>query len=191
MLKRELREWRQHERAQYTPANVEKWSLEICQLFFATFDLRTIQALHIFLPIQRKNEVDTWPIIKKLRTDFPEIKIAVSVADTFKNTLTHFWLQPDTKLVQSKWGIPEPENAQPISVSEIDLVLVPLLAFDEKGHRVGYGKGFYDRFLAQCKPDTLKIGLSFEPPVAVIPDFQESDIALNFVITPTQIFKFI
>ena len=190
MVKGELRKRMLQKRAQYTPAEVEKWSQEICRQFFTFFDLNDVKTLHIFLPIQHKNEVNTWPIIKKLQTDFPEIRIAVSVANTQQYTLTHYWLEPETLLVNSKWGIPEPENAQSLSVSEIDLVLVPLLAFDEKGHRVGYGKGFYDGFLRECQPNTLKIGLSYEPPVAVISDFHEGDVELNFAITPTRVFKF-
>lgn len=190
MVKGQLRKLMLQKRAQYTPDAVQEWSQYICRQFFAAFDLGFIKTLHVFLPIQHKNEVNTWPIIHKLQIDFPEIKIAVSVANTHEYTLTHYWLEPETTLIKSKWGIPEPENAQSISVSEVDLVLVPLLAFDEKGHRVGYGKGFYDGFLRECKPNTLKIGLSFEPPVDVISDFHQGDVELNFAITPTRVFKF-
>ena len=68
--------------------------------------------------------------------------------------------------------------------SEVDVVLVPGLAFDEGGHRVGYGRGFYDRFLALCRPDCLKVGLSYFEPISQITDIHAGDIRLDLLITP-------
>ena len=70
------------------------------------------------------------------------------------------------------------------------MVFIPLLAYDKTGNRVGYGKGFYDRFLAQCKPETLKIGLSFFE--AENEDFitSEDDVRLDYCVTPNQVFQF-
>ena len=70
------------------------------------------------------------------------------------------------------------------------MVLVPLLCFDENGYRVGYGKGFYDRYLKQMNSKTIKIGLSLFPPVKLITDTSDWDVKLDFCITPEQIFKF-
>ena len=70
------------------------------------------------------------------------------------------------------------------------MVFVPLLAYDKQGNRVGYGKGFYDNFLSKCKPETIKIGLSFFPPEDKIDDVFESDVKLNFCVTDSQIFEF-
>ena len=70
------------------------------------------------------------------------------------------------------------------------MVLVPLLGFDERGHRVGYGKGFYDRFLAECNPKIQKIGLSLFEPVAQIDDTSDFDIPLDACITPNRIWYF-
>jgi 5-formyltetrahydrofolate cyclo-ligase len=67
---------------------------------------------------------------------------------------------------------------------------VPLLAFDEKGFRVGYGKGFYDRFLKQCKDGGIKIGLSYFNPIDTIEDAGEFDVPLNFCITPQKVYVF-
>jgi 5-formyltetrahydrofolate cyclo-ligase len=160
-------------------------------LFLNNFNLENIRTAHVFLPIRRKNEINTWLIIQKLRTDYPALKVAVSVSNTQEYTLSHFWLQPQTELQENKWGIPEPQNAEAVPVEAIDLVLVPLLAFDKLGHRVGYGKGFYDRFLKACRPETIKIGLSLEAALAQISDVHADDIMLDYAITPTQILKFI
>ena len=70
------------------------------------------------------------------------------------------------------------------------MVLVPLLCFDESGHRVGYGKGFYDRFLTKCRPDTQKVGLSYFPPVKEITDADSFDIRLDLCLTPEKVWRF-
>ena len=67
---------------------------------------------------------------------------------------------------------------------------MPLLAFDKQGHRVGYGKGFYDVFLNKCKPETIKIGLSFYEAEDAIDDVFENDVKLDYCITPKTIYTF-
>ena len=74
--------------------------------------------------------------------------------------------------------------------AEIDLVFVPLLAFDKKGFRVGYGKGFYDKWLAGCRPDCIKVGFSYFEPVESIDDRHEFDVPLNLCITPHNVYVF-
>lgn len=94
------------------------------------------------------------------------------------------------ELALSDWQIHEPSHNETIASNEIDLVIVPLLAFDERGYRVGYGRGFYDRFLAQCRPDAQKIGLSYFPPVERIDDVNEFDIKLDSCVTPGKVWRF-
>jgi 5-formyltetrahydrofolate cyclo-ligase len=102
----------------------------------------------------------------------------------------HYLLTDNTKLTISEYGIPEPVEGIEVPSNKADVVFVPLLAFDTKGHRVGYGKGFYDRFLMECKPDVIKIGLSFfeaeEELIAVNP----TDVALDFCVTPKKVYAF-
>jgi len=96
----------------------------------------------------------------------------------------------ETDFVVNAYGIAEPINGEWITPEEIDLVFVPFLACDEKGYRVGYGKGFYDRFLASCRPDILKIGFSYFEPVEHISDINQFDVPLNICITPNRIYEF-
>ena len=70
------------------------------------------------------------------------------------------------------------------------MILVPLLAFDRKGMRVGYGKAFYDKFLAGCKPDIIKVGVSILDPVESIDDVYEHDVPLSCCITPKEFYDF-
>ena len=70
--------------------------------------------------------------------------------------MTHYLLTDNTKIKKNKYNIPEPIDGIEVPDNKIEVVFVPLLAFDKKGHRVGYGKGFYDHFLSGCQPNTIK-----------------------------------
>ena len=143
---------------------------------------------HIFLPITEHHEVNTEFILHLLSGKDKEI--IVSKADFSTRNITHFLLTDNTKIKKNEYGIPEPVDGIEVPSTKIDVVFVPLLAFDKKGHRVGYGKGFYDKFLSECKPDTIKIGLSFFEPEELIADVFESDIKLDYCVTPDSIHAF-
>ena len=87
-------------------------------------------------------------------------------------------------------GIPEPLSGVAITPQQIEVVFVPLLVFDLLGHRVGYGKGYYDRFLGECRKSTIKVGLSFFDPVNKIEDIDNHDIALDYALTPRETYAF-
>lgn len=143
---------------------------------------------HIFLPITEHHEVNTEFILHLLSGKDKEI--IVSKADFSTRNMTHFLLTDNTKIKKNEYGIPEPVDGIEVPSTKIDVVFVPLLAFDKKGHRVGYGKGFYDKFLSESKPDTIKIGLSFFEPEELIADVFESDIKLDYCVTPDSIHAF-
>jgi 5-formyltetrahydrofolate cyclo-ligase len=95
-----------------------------------------------------------------------------------------------TEFAISEWGIPEPVGGMIMEAASFDVILVPLVAFDKNGHRVGYGKGFYDRYLALCKPDCLKIGISLFEAVELIEDVESYDIPLDLAICPSKVYDF-
>lgn len=107
-----------------------------------------------------------------------------------EHTLKHYLLTDSTKLKMSKWGIPEPIDGKEISEKKIDVVFVPLLAYDEKGNRVGYGKGFYDTFLKECQSHVIKIGLSLFEAEETISDIDPHDIRLDYCISPKKVYSF-
>ena len=160
--------------------------------FFDAPSEKTKAVLHTFLPIVRQNEVDTWSIIHRIWQHFPSIQVTVPVTTLLTNRLAHYLLTPETPLIENRWGILEPQQNARIAIDseQIDFVLVPLLAFDKRGHRVGYGKGYYDYFLAQCRPDCLKVGVSLFEPVEHIADTVPTDVRLNACITPKQVWRF-
>jgi 5-formyltetrahydrofolate cyclo-ligase len=146
--------------------------------------------VHIFLPIKKHQEIDTFSILNYFKHNYPQLQIVIPRTnfETFEmeNVL---YDHEHTVLVRNKFDIPEPIHGRILSNDQIDLVFVPLLAFDVNGHRVGYGKGFYDQYLAKCSPNLLKIGLSIFDEISVIDDLQSTDIPLDVIITPTGFYR--
>lgn len=161
----------------------------IADLFFRTFDLTGVSFLHTFIPIRKFNEVDTRLIVERIWRNHPQIQIVVPRVDRETNEMKSLKFDRDTELVSSAWEIEEPAHNAIVSEDEIDMVLTPGLCFDRGGHRVGYGKGFYDRFLARCRPDCVKIGLSFFEPVEKIDDSHDGDVALDVIVSPDEVFN--
>ena len=143
---------------------------------------------HLFLTIEQKKEVDTQFLLHILQGR--DKSIIVSKSNFATAEMEHFLLQENTKLVVSSYGIPEPLDGIPIEPSQLEVVFVPLLAFDKKGHRIGYGKGFYDRFLSTCPKNCLKIGLSLFEAETAVPS-TAFDIPLDYCITPFEVCHFI
>lgn len=185
MLKKDLRAKYKVLRASLTQEQMGQKSLAIAnQLLSLTIWDKTYY--HLFLTIEEQKEVDTEFILQILAGKDKEI--VVSKSDFATNEMTNYLLTDNTKFRKNEYNIPEPVNGLEVPVSKIDVVFVPLLAFDLIGNRVGYGKGFYDKFLSQCNAETIKIGLSFFDAENVIQDVSENDIKLNFCITPEKIF---
>ena len=153
-------------------------------------DYSNVRKAHIFLPISEKKEVDTWPLVKWGRAQWPEMEWVLSRSDMKTGEMNHYLWKTNTILVKNKFGIPEPDQGEEVPPENIDLVFVPLLAFDRHGQRVGYGKGMYDRFLKQCRPDVRTIGLSLFEPVLQIEDADSWDVPLHTVVTPDHIYQF-
>lgn len=147
--------------------------------------------VHVFLPIKENKEVDTFEILTYFKTNYPHLKIVIPRAQFSNSSITNVLFDyENTILIKNKYRIPEPLYGEIVPVNLIDAVIIPLLCFDVFGHRIGYGAGFYDRFLRDCKADVLKIGLSFFPPEAKIMDTHEFDIKLTHCITPKETYTF-
>lgn len=190
MKKTEIRKKFLKERKALTAAQIRSASQKIHDWFFQSIPVHSYENIHIFLPIKEQNELDTWLIISTLQTDFSANIILPRANDD--GSLSNYRFTIRTKFETNKWGIAEPIRNEELGIrnEEIDLVLLPLLAFDKRGYRVGYGKGFYDKFLADCRPDVMKIGLSVFEPIEEISDINEYDIKMNYCITPDRIWQF-
>ena len=96
----------------------------------------------------------------------------------------------DSIFEANDYNIPEPLDTEIADPTSIDLVITPLLTFDTKGNRVGYGKGYFDRYLKECHDDCIKVGFSYFDPIDSIDDANEFDVPLDFCITPQRTYVF-
>lgn len=187
MLKKEARKKLKEARDKLTLDEVEEKSLAIANQILK-LDIWGNTYFHVFLPIEEQKEVNTEFILNILQAKDKEIVISKSDFET--RSMTHFLLTDNTKIKKNEYNIPEPVNGLPVPTEMIDVVFVPLLAYDKQGNRVGYGKGFYDKFLSECNPNVVKIGLSFFEPEELIEDVFENDVRLDFCVHPNEIICF-
>ena len=187
MTKRELRKKYKALRNDLTYDEVDDLSIKIANNLLQ-LPIWNYNYYHTFLPIVEHKEVDTEFILNILNGKDKNIVLSKSNFETL--SMNHFLLTDSTVIAKNEYHIPEPVDGIPISDELIEVVFVPLLAFDQKGQRVGYGKGFYDRFLSKCKPETLKVGLSFFEPEIEISDSDVNDIRLGYCVTPLRSYQF-
>jgi 5-formyltetrahydrofolate cyclo-ligase len=181
MKKQRLREIYKQQRTDLTEDKIKELQENMYQQVY-DLDLSKVNNVHVFLSIPKFKEIDTVPLISYFRNR--NKRIVISKCNFKDNTLSHFYFEHDTVLALNKFGVPEPVNAEPALENELDLIFVPLLISDIKKYRVGYGKGFYDRFLSSCRKDAKLIGLNFFKPIQRIEDINEFDIPLDQVICP-------
>ena len=143
---------------------------------------------HLFLSIEEQKEVHTDFILQILAGKDKETVIAKSDFETY--SMTHYLLTDNTRIMKNKYGIPEPVDGLEVPPEKLDVVFVPMLAFDVYGNRAGYGKGFYDRFLAKCRKDVVKIGLSFFDAEPEEIPHDVTDIPLDYCVTPSTTYRF-
>ena len=187
MLKKEIRLKYKILRKALSEKEVEEMSLAIANTIL-TLPIWGKTYFHLFLPIEEQKEVNTEFILHLLSGKDKEICISKSDFET--RNMTHYLLTDNTKIKKNEYNIPEPVDGIEVPTNKIEVVFIPLLAFDKTGNRVGYGKGFYDKFLLECNPETIKIGLSFFEPEELILDIFEGDIKLDYCVTPNRVFKF-
>ena len=188
MTKDELRLLYKNKRAELDLDKIDDLSIEVANQALS-LDIWSKNNYHIFLPITKQKEVNTEFLISILQGK--DKNIIVPKTNFEENALQHILLSDNTKLVVNNYGIPEPENGIEIQEQQIDVVFIPLLVFDKDGNRIGYGKGFYDNFLKNCKPNTIKIGLSlFNLNKDISIKKEPHDVKLNYCITPNEVYKF-
>ena len=173
-------------RSKFTSQQIDNFSIEIVNRCL-DLNLWNKSVYHLFMASEQNKEIDTAHLLSVLQGKDKQIVIP-KILDDYE--LEHYLLFDQTPLKMSHWGIPEPQSGIKINSNQIDVVFVPLLIFDLQGHRIGYGKGYYDRFLAKCRKETIKVGLSYFDPIEKIDDIQSHDIPIDFGITRNRIYEF-
>ncbi|SMC69329.1 5-formyltetrahydrofolate cyclo-ligase [Pedobacter africanus] len=186
MTKAEIRKQAILQRKGLSDAQVAAYSRALLE-HFAALDFSSVRTVHVFLPIAEKKEPDTFLFIDWLASQHPGIRIIVPKADFETALMQHYVYAGREGLLKNAYNILEPAKGE-LHTGEVDMVLVPMLAFDLQGYRAGYGKGFYDRFLARL--GAQRIGLSFFGPVERIDDVNTYDVKLDCCITPERVYYF-
>ena len=165
---------------------IQKNLLDFLRAFPAGTKILSFQA------IVDKREIDLSATHEKLTKTPFEFQKGFPRANPADRSLQTYLTNEATRFERSSWGIwePEPSSSQELQAKDWDVVLVPLLAVDQNGHRVGYGKGFYDRFLAETKSECVSLGISMSAPIDAISDLHAHDIPLDLAISPEGIHRF-
>lgn len=157
---------------------------------FSSLPLNNIKHLLSYYPIAERKEFNVLEAADLVTGKFPEVKISWPRIDVTNKTMEAILVRPEGLYAKNIYNILEPIHGDLVEPEQLDLVFVPLVTFDEKGFRIGYGKGFYDRYLVRCRPTVLKIGFSFFDPVSSIRDINHFDVPLSLCITPSRIYEF-
>ena len=157
---------------------------------FSSLQFEGIKSVLTYKCIPSRKEFDAELCSDWLKKQSPGLSFAWPKTFAKDHSMEGIEMSGDDFFSENNWGILEPQGGRIVSPMEFDLVLVPLLCFDQNGYRVGYGKGFYDRFFPRCKENVWKIGFSFFDPVVKIEDIDQFDVPLNHCITPSGIYEF-
>lgn len=180
-LRKELREMRKS----ISKGDYETWSANIRDTLIHQPEFKKARTVNCYVSMNSRKEVDTHALIKRMFELGKEVAVPVTNFDD--GTLSHFIIDSFYDLEENKWGVMEPQDGEAISVSDFDLVIVPMVGADEEGNRIGYGKGFYDRFLQRV--DCPKIGLTFEQNIVEELPVEPFDIPMDKIITENRIIQ--
>ncbi len=187
MLKKDLRKKYLAKRHEMSEFDVNRETKLILDLLASNFNFKD-KIISLYLPIKSKKEFDTFSVLDLLLNQNSKVGIPKTIFE--ENDMFHFEFEDFNQLELNKYNIPEPLFGNPISADEFDYVFVPLLTIDKFGNRVGYGKGFYDRFFKKCNKKCKFIGLYLFDEIEVIDDLNEFDLPIHYCITPSKIIKF-
>jgi 5-formyltetrahydrofolate cyclo-ligase len=189
MSKLQLRKQYGEKRQLLTAAQLEKLQ-DLMLIQFQSLDIDIPAYIMTFSPWEKRNEFNAQMVTDYCFFKNPEQVLFYPVMDSGSHSMTCMAVTDDTLFETNSYGIDEPIDGKHVLPEAIDWVLLPLLAFDRRGYRVGYGKGYYDRFLKECRDDVVKIGFSFFAPVDRITDVNRQDEKMDYCITPDDIFRF-
>lgn len=171
LLRKQIRE----KKRAMTPEQIEQASASLAELFLSSSLYRQAKTIYGYLPYNQ--EVRTVPMLQHALADGKKVAVPKVYGDEMK----FIYLSDLTKVAKGYSGIPEPIEDDPIADDPTALVLMPGLAFDEAGHRIGYGGGFYDKFLA-AEPEHPTIALCYDFQVLPHLETEEFDIPVDCVL---------
>lgn len=189
MLKSEARKFYREKRSALS--STERMKLDDLLLIqFQKVQLPFLEYVLSYWPMEQNHEVSTLAFTGYLEFKNPGLQTVYPKTDFSNLTMQAIIPNDSTSFKKNQYNIYEPEEGEPLPAQLLDLVLVPMLICDLRGHRAGYGKGFYDRYLKNCRHNCIRVGLSYFEPLDSIDDTNEFDVPLNFCITPQKAYVF-
>jgi len=189
MTKKEARKIYNQKRQEINYSDKLRWD-DLILINLQTIELPFLDSVFSFYPMEDRNEVNVFIITDYLHFRNPNLQIAYPKMDTEEPNMEAMACHADTVFEANDIGILEPLETEAIDPQDIDLVIVPMLVCDVQGNRVGYGKGYYDRYLSRCRENCIKVGVSYFEPIEAVKDANEFDVPLNFCITPQKAYVF-
>lgn len=189
MIKTELRKIFRNRRRSISME--EKIKLDDLLLIrFQNFSYTALQFLFSYFPKENDKEPNTLLFSRYLSHFVEGLKIAYPVIDASSGIMNAVFADEATEFIENDFGIAEPVGGKIEKADAFDMIFIPLLCFDKQGYRVGYGGGYYDKFLANCRKDAIKLGFSYFEAIDSIDDKNLFDVPLNYCITPQKIYEF-
>ena len=180
-MKNTIRTLKKQKRNKMTPNEVAFKSKTACRIFLNSQIYRTSKVLMMYMPLG--NEVHTQEIIDKAFEDGKVV--VVPVTDVDNTDIIPCSISRNTAFVSGAYSINEPDDKCRIDENEIDVVLVPGIAFDRNGSRIGFGKGYYDKFLN--KTNAVKVGYCYDFQLMENIPTDEHDVVMDYVVTNMEI----
>lgn len=150
-------------------------------------ELESARVIHAFWPHLPEREIDIRPLLCYLRALGRTVGLPVVDYASSNGRLMHRMWISERSLVANRWGILEPKDERPLPKDEIDVVLVPALGLDRSGHRVGFGKGYYDRFLAQI--DALTVCPMYAACIVERINSEPHDVSVDVTVTEHDVMR--
>jgi len=187
MLKLAARKEFLEKRKNLTASECLKWD-DLLLIQFQKLDWANVSCVANFYPLENKNEPNSLLFTRYLKWFIPGIQMVYPVVDAATATISFYKETEEIRF--NNWGIAEPISTEKLEPHSIDAVIVPLIGFDLKGHRIGYGKGFYDKYFENYPKHRPRIGVSYFEPISNIEDTHEFDVPLTHCITPWNSYEF-
>lgn len=170
-------------RRNMNPEEVLKRSRTAQNIFLKSNQYQNAKSVMLYIPIG--NEIDTSELMKDAFKSGKDVLVPVTNSETFE--ISAYKITEKTEFEKGTFSVKEPKEKVSFDASDIDVVLVPGIAFDRSGGRVGFGKGCYDKFLKNIK--AVKVGFCYDFQITDYIDTDTNDVTMDYIITEKEFIR--
>ena len=181
--KQELRTQFKSYREQLSDQQYASFNRRIRERLAALPEVSRSRMVHSYWSLPTRREIDIRPLIQQWHAEGKTIVLPVMRG----LDLLHVPFEGTSQLAKNSWGLYEPTGSKTVPVTDLELVVVPALGASRRGHRIGYGKGYYDRFLADVRAVT--VGLVFDACLKGTVPVEPHDVPLDIIVTENEVIR--